>query len=308
MDTLVTGSSGFLGSVLTRELAARGHRLVAPTSRDCNLTVSDALNDLPKRRYDRIFHLAAWTQAGDFCLRHPGEQWIINQQINTNVLHWWQRQQPQAKLICIGTSCSYDESLPMIEDNYLLGQPTPSLFTYAMTKRMLLTGVRALNQQFGLQYLHVIPSTLYGPSYHEDGRQLHFIYDLIRKVLHGKHQGTPVGLWGDGNQTRELVHVCDFVDALLALDDSRVSESFNVGCEDEHSIRDFASLICELAGFDFERIDFDTSRYVGARSKCLRVGKLREALPGQHFRPLREGLAETIHWFEHRLELQQPNL
>ena len=38
--------------------------------------------------YDQIIHLAAWTQAGDFCLYHPGEQWIINQQMNTNVLAW----------------------------------------------------------------------------------------------------------------------------------------------------------------------------------------------------------------------------
>jgi GDP-L-fucose synthase len=301
MDILVTGSAGFLGSVLTRELGARGHRLVAPTSRECDLTVPGALDTLPKRRYDRMFHLAAWTQAGDFCLRHPGEQWIINQQLNTNVLHWWQRRQPQAKLICIGTSCSYDESLPMVEENYLRGQPTPSLFTYAMTKRMMLAGAIALHQQFELQYLHVVPSTLYGPGYHTDGRQLHFIFDLIGKILQGKHRGAPVTLWGDGCQTRELVHVRDFVDAMLALDDSRTNESFNVGCEDERSIRDFASIICELTGFEFEKIAFDTTRYVGAKSKCLRAGKLREALPDQRFTPLRDGLAETVLWFGERL-------
>jgi GDP-L-fucose synthase len=110
-----------------------------------------------------------------------------------------------------------------------------------------------------------------------------------------------VTLWGDGCQTRELVHVRDFVNALLALDDSRMNETFNVGCEDERSIRDFASIICELTGFEFERIAFDTTRYVGARSKCLRTGKLREALPNQRFTPLHEGLAETVRWFEERL-------
>ena len=50
-----------------------------------------------------------------------------------------------------------------------------------MTKRMLYQGVRALNKQFGMKYLCLVPSTLYGPKYHLDGRQMHFIFDLIRK-------------------------------------------------------------------------------------------------------------------------------
>ena len=83
--------------------------------------------------YDRIYHLAAWTQAGDFCLRHPGEQWLINQRLNTNVLEWWQRCQPQARMICMGTSCAYDPELPLAEEYYLDGVPIESLFTYAMT-------------------------------------------------------------------------------------------------------------------------------------------------------------------------------
>ena len=71
------------------------------------------------------------------------------------------------------------------------GEPVKSLYTYAMTKRMLLQGVRALHQQYQLQWLCVVPSTLYGPGYHTDGRQMHFIFDLIRKILRGKYLGKP---------------------------------------------------------------------------------------------------------------------
>src|SRR5258708_34893094 len=98
MNILVTGGNGFLGAALCTRLATAGHVVECPTSRQCDLTWPDSFNQFNGRRYDRLFHLAAWTQAGDFCLHHPGEQWVINQRINTNVLAWWQARQPQAKL------------------------------------------------------------------------------------------------------------------------------------------------------------------------------------------------------------------
>jgi GDP-L-fucose synthase len=108
MQILVTGATGFLGTTLCNQLESNGHSLERLNSQNADLTKYESLTQFSDRQYDQIYHLAAWTQAGDFCLYHPGEQWIINQQINTNILTWWQRSQPQAKLICMGTSCAYD--------------------------------------------------------------------------------------------------------------------------------------------------------------------------------------------------------
>jgi GDP-L-fucose synthase len=255
------------------------------------------LNRFNDRTYDQIYHLAAWTQAGDFCLYHPGEQWIINQQINTNVLAWWQKYQPQAKLIAIGSSCGYDPDLPLVEENYLAGTPIESLFTYAMTKRMLYAGLLALHKQFGLKYLYPVASTLYGPGYHIDGRQMHFIFDLIHKIIRGKVYGEPVVLWGDGYQRRELVFVDDFVRIMIELAATRDNDIVNIGAGEEFTIRHFAKLICEKVGYDFNAIEFDTSRYVGARSKCLVVKKLRSLIPDLTMTPVDIGLTKTIDWF-----------
>ncbi|GAH02684.1 unnamed protein product, partial [marine sediment metagenome] len=266
-------------------------------SKNCDLRRPDSLHAFNHVKYDQIYHLAAWTQAGDFCLYHPGEQWIINQQINTNVLAWWQKYQPQAKLICMGTSCSYAPDQELVEENYLIGTPIDSLFTYAMSKRMLYVGLLALNKQFGLKYLCLAPSTLYGTSYHTDGRQMHFIFDLIRKIIRGKNYGEPVVLWGDGYQQRELVYVEDFVKIMLKLSVSCENELFNIGAGEEFTIRHFAELICEKVGYDFNLIKFDTSRYVGAKSKCLNVDKLKKMIPELSLTPLVAGLEKTIDWF-----------
>lgn len=297
MNILVTGATGFLGTTLCAHLEQAGHQVERLGSKKCDLTRQGALKAFSATRYDQIFHLAAWTQAGDFCLHHPGEQWVINQQMNTNVLTWWQEDQPQAKLICMGTSCSYAPDLPLEESKYLDGVPIDSLFTYAQTKRMLYVGLLALAKQYGLNYLCLVPSTLYGPNYHNDGRQMHFIFDLVRKILRGKKYGEPVVLWGDGYQKRELVYVDDFVSLALQLNQRCTNELVNIGAGEEFTIRQFAESICRHVDYDPALIQYDTSRYVGAKSKCLDVGKLRSLVPDFVPTSLDEGLGRTIQWF-----------
>ncbi|RMD86373.1 MAG: NAD-dependent epimerase/dehydratase family protein [Candidatus Dadabacteria bacterium] len=297
MKALVTGASGFLGTHLCRELEKRGVETTRLNSKNCDLTRDDSLLKFNDVKYDRIFHLAAWTQAGDFCLHHKGDQWIINQKINTNVLSFWKEHQPQAKMVAIGTSCCYEPGKPHIEENFLTANPIESLYTYAMTKRMLYVGLLSLKEQFGLKHLFVVPSTLYGPDYHLDGRQMHFIFDLIRKICEAKYLGKRVVLWGDGNQKRELIHVSDFITALLALDEKYDNEIVNIGGGKEYTIREFAGMLCSIIGYDPAEIEYDTGRYVGAKEKFLDTSKLKRLLPDFSVKDIREGLEETVKWY-----------
>ena len=166
--------------------------------------------------YDTVFHLAAWTQAGDFCVHHSGEQWLVNQKINTTVLDWCNRANRQAKIIAFGTSCAYAPGSMHKESEYLSGDPIADLYTYAMTKRMLYVGLKALHKQFGQEYVVVVPSTVYGPDYYLHGKQLHFIFDLIQKILAYKYSKKPV-VKGDGHQRRELIYIDDFLDDMFSV-------------------------------------------------------------------------------------------
>ena len=159
MKVLVTGATGFLGTHLIRKLKNMNWDISISNTKIANLNNVENLYCYNDIEFDYIFHLAAVTKAGDYCLKNPATQWLENQTINTNILRYWSENQPQAKMICMGTSCSYTPGIEMKEDNYLVGVPEKSLYTYAMTKRMLLNGLLAIEKQHGLNWLYFIPST-----------------------------------------------------------------------------------------------------------------------------------------------------
>jgi GDP-L-fucose synthase len=303
MKILITGASGFLGKHLCSILSKNHDTKITPlSSKEADLTKSNSLIKYESIKFDKIYHLAAWTQAGDFSLYHSGEQWINNQLINSNVLSWWYENQKQAKLISIGTSCSYSEGGSLEEKDYLNGDPIQSLYTYGMCKRMLFVGQQSLAKQFGMKFLTVVPSTLYGPGYSFGNKIPHFIFDIIIKIIQGKKLNTRVELWGDGNQKREIVHVTDFINQMLQIEKKVENELVNIGAGEEFEIKFFARLICKIVDFDYEKIIYNKDKYVGAKSKNLSIKKNNKIIPNYKNITLQEGLKETILDISDRLQ------
>jgi GDP-L-fucose synthase len=94
-----------------------------------------------------------------------------------------------------------------------------------------------------------------------------------------------------------LVLVDDFVQILWQLAQKFDNEIFNIGAGEEYPIRIFAESICKVVGYPVADIQYDSSRYVGAKSKCLNVEKIKEALPEYSLEALDVGLKKTIEWF-----------
>jgi len=162
-----------------------------------------------------------------------------------------------------------------------------------------------LSAEIGLSYLYLIPATLFGPGPHKEGRQLHFIFDLIRKIILANLRAEPVTLWGDGRQKRELIFTDDFVDAAIGLSRIADRDVVNVGTGQEFSIRWYAEQICTLVDYDPARIRYDMSRYVGVRSKLLSSSKFRKLLPGFCFTPLGTALEDTVRWHSEEIRTSE---
>tara|TARA_R110000851_G_scaffold331492_1_gene505697 strand:+ start:9490 stop:10407 length:918 start_codon:yes stop_codon:yes gene_type:complete len=268
---LVTGASGFLGTHLVKRLQEANMQVYISNTKTANLLDYNNLKIYDVEKFDYIFHLAVVQKAGDWSLTHTGDQWYYNQIMNTNILRYWKDKQPQAKFINMGTSCSYAPGIHMKEENYLLGEPESSLYTYAMIKRLLQIGVQSFGEQYGLKWLCFIPSTLYGNEFHE--RDNHFIFDFIKNCYQAKYNNKPFTIWGDGTVKRELIHVDDACNAMINLLDQE-NEIFNLGSGQDHTINEFAKYVCNSFDYDYNLVNRDLTKYVGVREKSLDIKKV----------------------------------
>ncbi len=163
---------------------------------------------------------------------------------------------------------------------------------------MLLTGLQSIGKQYGLKWLYFIPSTLYGPDFELDDN--HFIFDLIRNCYNAKHKGDRFVIWGDGNQRRELVYVKDAVNIMLSLLQEE-NQIFNIASGKDYSINEFSKKVCELIGYEYNKVERDLSKYVGVKEKLIDTKKtqkaLDECLVAPATTPLEKGLKTAINYF-----------
>lgn len=291
MKILITGASGFVGRHLVKALEAQKHKVVSFNSN--NFT---QMWYCQKDSFDVIIHLAVKTAAGGYCQNHPGEQWIVNNSINSDMLAYWTQFQQRATLITFGSSCGYNKDVVKTENNYLIDEPEEGYEVYGMVKRNLLVGLKALAKEFQMDSNYLIPSVFYGPDY--DLEDKHFIFDLIRKIVGAKNGGEEVTLWGDGTQERELIYIDDAIDIIMAcMNNPEAPKMFNLSSGHTYTLKEYAQVICEIVEYDYNLIKWDTNAFVGSPSKKL----INTHLKGYKFTPLKTGLEKTIKYYENSI-------
>lgn len=301
-QVLMTGGTGFLGKNIVPCLEGLGCRVTA-VGRNFDLTSSDDAMRLFSQTpaCDYIFHAAALQGAGEFTLRHPGEQLYANSLIHVNALEAWRKHQPQARFIGIGSTCSYpgsDEVLP--ETCYLTGKLHESVKYYGLTKIVMQQGIEAYKEQYGLKGTTAVFATLFGPHDDFDLSRAHVVSALVKKFCDGKQSGQDeVEVWGDGTQSRELIYVEDQITGLLMVADYD-GELINIGTGSQISIRELAERIKHLVGFRGV-IAYNTNRFVGVKHKVLDITLARQLFGwtvDNKMHSLDESLTKTIAWYQ----------
>jgi len=302
---LITGGTGFIGQHLQQELRRRGTSFFTFSRHDFDLTVWDQARAVfeRNRHATAILHLASFQAAGDFPAQHPAEQIFVNSLMHTHVLECWRRLAPGARLVAIGSSCAYPgQATRLIEEVFLDGEPHASVYAYAAAKRLLCTGIRAYNDQFGLTGAYLIPAAMLGEHDDYHPATSHVPGALIGKFVRAVRERLPeVEIWGDGSQVRDFMDVKEFVRVLLELAPRCDRDILNIGPGAGMSIRELATTISEAAGFQ-GRLVFNPQRYIGIKEKFMDATRLREKYGLTVSRDLRAAIARTVAWYSENYE------
>ena len=297
---VVTGGSGFLGSVVVGKLRERDAEVFVPRSRDYDLREHGAVvKMLEDGRPDIIIHLAAVVGGIGANRANPGKYFYDNAIMGIQIIEA-ARKFGVGKTVLIGTICAYPKHtpVPFKEEDLWNGYPEETNAPYGLAKKMMLVQAQAYRDQYGMNAIYLLPVNLYGPGDNFDLESSHVIPALVRKFIEAKEESQEkVVAWGTGQVTREFLYVDDAAEGiLLAAEKYNGQAPVNLGSSEEVSIGDLARKIQDIVGFQGE-IVWDTSMPDGQPRRKLDIEKAWQEFGFKARTPLEEGLNKTVKWY-----------
>jgi GDP-L-fucose synthase len=269
-----------VGGALVRKWTNQGHQhLLLKSSKELDLRNQEAVNSFfEKERPDYVLLAAA--KVGGIVANNTfrAEFLYDNLMIEANVIHAAYRNGTK-KLLYLGSSCIYPKMAPQpLKEEYLLTGPLEETNEpYAIAKIAGIKLCETYRDQYGCDFISVMPTNLYGPGDNYDLNTSHVLPALLRKFHEAKEKGaSEVVLWGTGQPKREFMHVDDLADACYFLMENYNQKEFvNIGVGEDLSILELAQMIKEITGFDGQ-IVHDFSKPDGTPRKIMDVSRLTE--------------------------------
>jgi GDP-L-fucose synthase len=300
----VAGHGGMVGAALVRRLARENVELQTAARSEVDLRDQAAVFDWFAGKRPQVVFLAA-AKVGGIAANNVlrGEFLYDNLVIAANVIHAAHTNGAE-KLMFLGSSCIYPKLAPqpLREDSMLTGPLEPTNEPYAIAKIAGIKLAEAYRNQYGADFISVMPTNLYGPGDDYHPEYSHVVAALIRRFHEAKLSGASnVVVWGTGTPRREFLYVDDLADACVHLMKTYSdAQLVNIGTGEDITIAEFARVVAAVVGYS-GAISFDPARPDGTPRKWLDVNRLA-ALGWRARTSLRDGigLAYQAYLNEHR--------
>jgi GDP-L-fucose synthase len=298
---LVLGSRGLVGSAILRELKREGYEnLLHPIRNELDLLNQEAVLKYFETHKPEYVFLAAAKVGGIVANNTYRADFIFeNLQIQQNIFNAAFKSQTQ-NLLFLGSSCIYPKNAEQpLKEEYLLTSPLePTNEPYAIAKIAGLKTAESFRKQYGLHWISVMPTNLFGVNDNFDLNNSHVIPGLIARLDQAiKNNESTFKIWGSGTPRREFLYVDDMASACIHVmkQGPNVPDFMNIGTGEDIEIKELANMIAKLMNYDGDLI-FDTSKPDGTMRKLLDVSRIK-ATGWKPKTSLQEGLKLTIDHF-----------
>jgi len=296
----IAGHRGMVGSAIWRQLEQEGYKnLIGATSKELDLRQQQAVSDFFKAEKPDVVIDAAARVGGILAnSTYPYQFLMENLQIQNNLIES-SLDANVKKFVFLGSSCIYPKLAPQpLKEEYLLtGSLEPTNDAYALAKIAGIKACQAIRQQFGKDYVSLMPTNLYGTHDNFDLATSHVLPAMIRKFHDAKLSNhATVTLWGTGAPLREFLFVDDMAASVIfALENKLPEHLYNVGTGEDLTIKALAELIQQIVGHQGQ-IQWDSSKPDGTPRKLMDVSKMHN-LGWKHQVELKDGIKRTYQWF-----------
>ena len=290
---LITGSSGFIGSNLVNFARSNGCIVYTLDLKKNNGIVGDIRTidwkTIELKNMDAVVHLAAKISVME-SINDPTTYHEINVDATEKLFQACVDAKVK-KIIFASSAAVYGESESEIK---VIGEEGSLTSPYAETKLM----GEYLADKIGTENSRIIPIRLfniYGPGQEAKNPYSSVIPLFIDQIL----EGIPINIYGDGEQTRDFIHVSDVCRSIMTLIESDLPSGtkINIGSGKGISINQLVNIILEIfkrEGLIIPEIIYGNKRSGDVKYSIADINELKRYLDLDNFINFEVGLKELI--------------
>ena len=308
MKILVTGGSGLVGSAIKAiSENYQQYSFKFLSSKDCDLSDYNSTKKYFKTiEPDYVIHLAAHVGGLFKNMNYKVDMFEKNIMINTNVLRVSHEVGVQKVVSCLST-CIFPNktNYPINEDMLHNGPPHNSNDAYAYSKRMLEVQSKAYQEQYGRDYICVIPTNIYGEHDNYNLEDSHVIPGLIHRCYISKKNNEKFVVRGTGKPLRQFIYSKDLARLIMfILEEYNQKDSIILSGDEKDEVNIDTIARCISQNFDYEHgLVYDSNFSDGQYKKTADNTKLRNLLKQSEkyksfqFEKISEGISTSVDWF-----------